>query len=161
MSRIRRMGTETTNWQTRLNYSPRLKGAISFATFLAPAIFCHYFERGHSVELLPNFTRGRLSDTFSFGAELGFIKTLAGKDITTTDLLALTGFVQIANEFTQAIPGAEKTVFGGTFDWGDITAVFVGAGLWGVYEMAAKFLHDSGATLMAYHALGITHRRSG
>jgi hypothetical protein len=155
------MEMENANWQTRLNYSPRVRGAVTCGTFLMPAVALRLIDRGPAAALLPAIMHGRLSDTAALGAEMGLAKFVLGDNIDDKVLVQMSLGFQVISELIQAIPGTEETFLGGTFDVGDIGAFFVGAGLWGVYEMTAKFLHDSGATLMAYHALGITHKKFG
>jgi hypothetical protein len=155
------MQRDNENLITRLNYSPRLKSAVAGATFLVPAVAFHFFERGPHASQMPAFTRGRLSDVAACGAAVGMAKTFMG---TYGDNYAAERAASVAlaiDEFVQLLPQSKGTVYEGTFDWGDIGAIFVGLLCYRLYEKSAELLHDSGATLMAYHALGIQHRKFG
>lgn len=144
--------TPQENLITRINYSPQIKGALGSLIFGIPALAFERLDRGNYAQNLPNFMRGRLFDSMSVPVTASMNKIFMGDKFEVNLISGI--IVSCAIEIGEGLH-----FWAGTFDLGDFLAYGVGAVIWTAFEESAKSLHDSGATLPIYKAMGIKHRK--
>jgi hypothetical protein len=144
---------------TQLNYSPRVLGLFAGLGFGLMNLGVTFVEDDPAGNNFPPYIQGHASDFVSTPVFMSVMQ--AGWNTNNRALLGthgvMWGLVVEASQYVKL-----NKYFGlnpGVADPRDVAACVAGSAFWIAFHTSAKILHDSGACLPIYNALGICHRR--
>ena len=159
------MGNEVENWQTRLNYSERVKSTLSLLTFGLLAIAVDTTLRPEIGGVRPQLPDGPLNiiqhtafDAFTVPVYTSMAKFIGNEKNRIIPFLTASIY-SIGYESWQYIAQNILKISKSGFSEYDLAAYGIGAIGWVLFDYSAKLLHDSGLTHPIYKVFGIKHRK--